>query len=93
MTYGFGSLGKDVVNGKNLDTNSAWKSGVAGTVGGAAGKGIAWSAGRVRLAISDTTRTGIEAFTGSGGSTLIYNYLNGVGQSYNFNNANQGNKK
>lgn len=23
MTYGFGSLGKDVVNGKNLDANSA----------------------------------------------------------------------
>ena len=93
MTYGFGSLGKDVVNGKNLDANSAWKSGIAGTVGGAAGKGIAWGAGRVRPAISDTTRTGIEAFTGSGGSTLIYNYLNGVGQSYNFNNANQGNRK
>ena len=93
MTYGAGSLGKDMVNGKNLDANSAWKSGVAGTVGGAAGKGIAWGAGRVRPAISDTTRTGIEAFTGSGGSTLIYNYLNGVGQSYNFNNANQGNRK
>lgn len=28
MTYGVGSLGKDMVNGKNLDANSAWKSGV-----------------------------------------------------------------
>ena len=30
MTYGVGSLGKDMVNRKNLDANSAWKSGVLG---------------------------------------------------------------